>query len=196
MPILFACIFTSNIIIQSSNDEIFTNVVTKLYSLLDLSINAKKTYKEQYIINILINDNIAFICFSTLDFPMRISFSYLECIMKLYPRNDIKHEMNKFMNYFSNDISVDQIRYIQDQINQVKNIMHDNIEKMLKRGENIEILVEKSKELEENSFIFAKNTKQLKHKMICNNIKTYIWLIILFCITLGVSGLILYIFLH
>ena len=47
-----------------------------------------------------------------------------------------------------------KIEQIQDQLADVKEIMAQNIEEILNRGENLEVLVEKSEDLNATSYIF------------------------------------------
>ena len=54
--------------------------------------------------------------------------------------NQFADHMKNRMEYFSDD-SQDGLKKVVNQLEDTKNIMVDNIEKMLERGEKIEILV-------------------------------------------------------
>lgn len=56
----------------------------------------------------------------------------------------------------------------------VKNVMVDNIEKVLKRGEKIELLVDKTDNLNQQSIRFKKHSNQLKQAMWWQNAKMMI----------------------
>lgn len=49
--------------------------------------------------------------------------------------------------------------------------MIENIDKVLERGERIDLLVDKSEALNEQSFVFKKNAKKLKDEMWWKNTK-------------------------
>ena len=49
--------------------------------------------------------------------------------------------------------------------------MVENIDKLLERGENIELLLDKTEELNDNAFKFQKSSKRLHYKMWCKNVK-------------------------
>ena len=51
------------------------------------------------------------------------------------------------------------------QIDEVKGVMINNVEKVLERGEQIETLVEKTEEMESRSYQFRSGSKTLKNKL-------------------------------
>jgi len=50
------------------------------------------------------------------------------------------------MDYYSNGTNTDRILKVRKEIDEVKSIMVENIEKVLERGEKIELLVEKNRQ--------------------------------------------------
>jgi len=78
---------------------------------------------------------------------------------------------------FNSDPGADKIATIQSQIKDVQNIMVENIEKVLERGERIEILVGKTDELNSQAQKFKKQSTQLKRAMWWKNMK--LWAIII-----------------
>ncbi|KAJ3126580.1 hypothetical protein HK100_010189 [Physocladia obscura] len=54
---------------------------------------------------------------------------------------------------------------IQSEVNAVIDIMQDNIEKAVKRGENLESLHSKTQNLEAGAFKFKKGATKLQHNM-------------------------------
>ena len=61
---------------------------------------------------------------------------------------------------------------IQKELDDIKNIMINNIEKLTQNQEKIESLIDKSESLMEQSKKFNKNTKSLRWRMYINNKKT------------------------
>jgi vesicle-associated membrane protein 7 len=88
------------------------------------------------------------------------------------------------IDYSSNE---DKIAVVNRNINEVKDIMVQNIEKIIARGEKIEILVSKSEELEVNARVFKKKANSVKLHFCCKNIK--ITLIVIF-ILITIIGLV------
>lgn len=71
----------------------------------------------------------------------------------------------------ANPEAVSKVSQVQQQVSQVKEIMMDNIEKVLDRGEKIELLVDKSDALRFQADNFHKTGRQLRRKMWCENMK-------------------------
>jgi len=65
---------------------------------------------------------------------------------------------------------------IQKQLDEVKQITANNIDKVLERGERIEVLVDSSERLQHHSVQFHKRARNLKKTMCCKKIKLYIFI--------------------
>ena len=66
---------------------------------------------------------------------------------------------------------------MQNQIKDVKNVAMKNIEKVLERGEKIDLLVDKTDRMRNTAVKFHKTSRRLKNTMWWQNVK--MWLIIL-----------------
>jgi vesicle-associated membrane protein 7 len=60
---------------------------------------------------------------------------------------------------------------MQGQLGNIKNVMVDNIEKVLERGEKMELLVDKSDSLHQQAFKFSKASTSFKRQMWLRNMK-------------------------
>jgi len=65
----------------------------------------------------------------------------------------------------------DKVKQVQAQVEEVKGIMHQNIEKVIERGDKIENLQEKTDELQNSAQQFKKSTTKLKRQMWWKNMK-------------------------
>lgn len=70
------------------------------------------------------------------------------------------------MNYFNNDLEANKLRKIKNQIQEIQNIMITNIDKVIERGERIDILVGKTDELVVRAEEFKRKTHELKRSVI------------------------------
>jgi len=68
------------------------------------------------------------------------------------------------MSFYSFDPEADNINKVKHEINETKQIMVKNIDKMLERGDKIEILVEKTAELNTTTESFRNQAKIVKKK--------------------------------
>ncbi|KAI9471816.1 MAG: synaptobrevin-domain-containing protein [Benjaminiella poitrasii] len=79
--------------------------------------------------------------------------------------NEFARVIEKQMDYFSTNPSADRLKQVHGEIEQVKDVMVHNIERVLERGERIELLVDKTDNLNQQAFAFKKRSTQLKRAM-------------------------------
>ena len=80
------------------------------------------------------------------------------------------------MDFFNDNPAADSFGKVKNQIEDVKGVMVENIEKVLARGEKIELLVDKTEALNASARKFQKASKSLKDAMWWKNVK--LWLMI------------------
>ena len=82
------------------------------------------------------------------------------------------------------DTSDKKMLQIQDQIDNVRGTMRDNIDRVLERGENLDVLIDKSDALNTHSFSFRNQARNLRRKLCRENFKRgcMIFCIVLFII--------------
>ena len=71
------------------------------------------------------------------------------------------------------------IEPIKQKLEEVKNICVDNIDKVLQRGEKIELLVDQSEKLQTSSHNFQKTARGLRNAMLYRKIRWYVCLVVL-----------------
>jgi len=164
------------------------------------SRKASYSYDDKYHYHIMIENGLIFLCLADAHFAVRRAFSFLLEIRNLFLseysgrwETAIAHQMDRFSKtlenraaYFSNDVNSDKITALQIEIETAKNIVTENIEKLIERGEKIDILVEKTQQLSEESFQFQKKSKELKWKLWFRNIKLWICICIIVCVVIFV----------
>lgn len=110
-------------------------------------------------------------------FGRRIPFLFLRDIqtkfLSTFTHAEVKHAppygMNSFSNVietqmtqFSSDPNLDKFKQVKGEIDQVTDIMTHNIERVLQRGERIDLLVDKTDGLSQQAFAFKKRSTILK----------------------------------
>ena len=75
---------------------------------------------------------------------------------------------------------------VKNKLDNVKEVMVNTIDNVLERGSKLEVLVDKTDELQSASINFKYNARNLRRAMLCKKIKTYcaIFLSIIFIIWL------------
>lgn len=71
------------------------------------------------------------------------------------------------------DGNLDRVSRVQGEIEEVRQVMVANIDKVLERGEKIELLVDKAENLNQQAFKFRKQSSALKSAMWMKNLKLY-----------------------
>ncbi|KAI7888672.1 synaptobrevin-domain-containing protein [Mucor mucedo] len=125
-------------------------------------------------------------CMADESFGRRIPFLFLRDIqtkfLSTFTHAQVKHAppygMNSFSNVietqmtqFSSDPSLDKFKQVKGEIDQVTDIMTHNIERVLQRGERIDLLVDKTDGLSQQAFAFKKRSTILKRRMWWKNMK-------------------------
>mmetsp|Transcript_71926 Transcript_71926/g.192067 ORF Transcript_71926/g.192067 Transcript_71926/m.192067 type:complete len:156 (-) Transcript_71926:160-627(-) len=128
----------------------------------------------------MIQNNLIYLAMTTKDFERRISFAFLEKISGEFESQfaesiatAVAYEMNKRfsknlsdnMESFSNSVKSDRINVLKGDIEDVKQVMADNIERILERGEKIELLVDKTNDLQEQAVRFKRSGSELRSRM-------------------------------
>jgi len=136
---------------------------------------------------------LIFLCMSDEQFPRRIAFAFLDDIKNRFlavykntfktaiafaMNEEFSRVIKRQMEYFSYDPSVDKITQVTKKVDETKKVMVENIERVLDRGEKIELLVSRTEQLQDQSYRFASNSKSLRITACLTNIKLWIALVI------------------
>eukprot|EP00123_Amoebidium_parasiticum_P019366 comp24750_c0_seq1/m.46871 comp24750_c0_seq1/g.46871 ORF comp24750_c0_seq1/g.46871 comp24750_c0_seq1/m.46871 type:complete len:220 (-) comp24750_c0_seq1:385-1044(-) len=151
--------------------------------------DTKLSYQfEKYLFHFIKENGLVFLCMTEESFPRRVAFAFLtevkEQFHRLYEQaridsapayglGEFSKDLAKYVDYYSQN-NVDRLQRVQNEVDSVKQIMVQNIGKVLERGERIEILVDKTETLNEQAFQFKKKATQLKRKMWWKNQKMLI----------------------
>ena len=102
-----------------------------------------------------------------------------------YAMSDFAHVISGELKRF-NDPESDKMHRLKNDIADVKDVMRNNITKVLERGEQIELLVDKSEALRESAVVFHKRAKKLKWAMCRENAKLWIIIFVVILVVIGI----------
>ena len=172
----------------------FRSFSEQILQRVDPNINSKKDYiQDDYVFHLLVSDGLIFLCLADREFGRTRPFSFLEDIrnrfLSQYGRrwqsakpmemnSDFARVLSRQMDYFSNNPSADRIQKVRQELNEVKDILTDDIGKLLDRGEKMHLLVEKTEDLSMGATQFRQRSTQLKRHMCVKSCKMTIILII------------------
>jgi synaptobrevin family protein YKT6 len=108
------------------------------------------------------------------EYPSRVAYSLLNKTLDQYndadpgwssatqDKNDECKFLNENLGLFQDPRASDKLCRIQDSLNGITEIMRNNIEQVLLRGENIEVLMQKSEDLSDSATRFRDTAKGSK----------------------------------
>jgi len=78
--------------------------------------------------------------------------------------------------FYRDNAEADVIASVKSKIDETREVMVDNIDRILERGEKIELLVDKTENMQQQAFKFERSAKSLKRAMCCKRCKIYAFL--------------------
>merc|ERR1712224_431765 len=167
---------------------------------------------DEYVFHYIVENGICYLCMSDEKNKHRIPFAFLEDTkMKFLNRfglemaqeaiafamnEEFKSILSDRMDYYNSDDadrSIDNIGTVKSQIDEVKDVMVQNIERVLERGEKIELLVDRTDQLNQQAFRFESSSRSLRRhlywrQMRCRVIIALVVLVVLYFSSVSVCG--------
>ena len=147
---------------------------------------------DQYMFHYMVEEGICYLCMSDELNKHRIPYAFLEDMkdrfVAEYGRQEplqaiafacneefskVIEERMTFYNSDEADRTIDNIGAVKSQIDEVKGVMVQNIEKVLERGEKIELLVDKTDRLNQQAFRFESSSRSLRRAMYWRKMRCY-----------------------
>lgn len=169
---------------QGNFPQITRNIIAKVPRNGKFSYS----YNDLYIYHYTSENNFIFMCLTDSPFAKRIAFLFLEDIKaKFFEKyskiantviafgvnSEFLEVIKTRMHFFNTDSNVDKITALRASVDQAKNIMVENIDKVLARGEKVELLVKKTEFMSEQAVTMKKRSVMVKKKMWMQNVKMY-----------------------
>jgi len=159
--------------------------------------------EEGYAFHYEVKDGLTYLCLADLKFDRMPCFRYLTNIRQRFLSTygerwktaiafsfnaDFRTQLQKQMIVANSDVGNSKIDQISESLDNVRGVMVENIEKVLDRGEHLELLVKKSEDLHDTTYDFKQKSITLRNQMWWQ--KTKMTLLIVF-----ICALVLYIIL-
>ncbi|TVU27822.1 hypothetical protein EJB05_19323 [Eragrostis curvula] len=158
-----------------------------LERLPDGGADCRVSYTQDlHVFHVNRTDGITALCMADDAAGRRIPFVFLEDIhgrfVKTYGRaaltalayamnDEFSRVLSKQMDYYSNDPNADQINRMRGEIDQVRSVMLDNIDRVLERGDRLELLVDKTATMQGNTMRFKQQARRFRNTMWWRNVK-------------------------
>lgn len=166
----------------------FTSIAAQCLQKLPAS-NNKFTYNcDNHTFNYLVEDGFAFCVVADESVGRQVPMAFLERVKEDFKRRygggradtavghslnrDFGSKLKEHMQYcVDHPEEISKLAKVKAQVSEVKGVMMENIEKVLDRGEKIELLVDKTENLRFQAQDFQKQGTQLRRKMWFQNMK-------------------------
>ncbi|MEW5303827.1 MAG: hypothetical protein WDW36_006481 [Sanguina aurantia] len=147
--------------------------------------------QDRMMFHVAVVDGVAYMCMAEESFGRRIPFAFLEDIKAKFSslygeaallavayeyNSEFSRVLQERMTYYSSDPAADTINRVKGEILEVKGIMINNIEKVLDRGERLDVLLDKTEGLQDVAFTFRREARRLKQSMWWQNTRLWIGL--------------------
>ncbi|KAH9610840.1 hypothetical protein KSS87_005287 [Heliosperma pusillum] len=202
MGILYAMVARGSVVLSeysgmsTTAGDIARKILDKVPGDTDTHVSFSQ---DRYIFHVNRTDNLTVLCMAEDNLGRRIPFAFLEDIHKrfvqtygraihtapAYAMNDeFSRVLSQQMEYYSNDPSADRINRLKGEMSQVRTVMIENIDKVLDRGERLELLVDKTETMQGNTLRFRKQARRFRATVWWRNCKLMFALIIVLLILL------------
>lgn len=117
------------------------------------------------------HDGLTGVCVTDKEYTERVAFSFINKILGDFEKaaknwTEIEEDQNTEPKFLMDELvkfqdpgEADKISKITKELDEIKDVMHNNIEAVLKRGENLDSLMDKSEDLSATSVVFYKKAK-------------------------------------
>ncbi|CEG42286.1 vesicle-associated membrane [Plasmopara halstedii] len=163
----------------------FAQKLLKKINLTDDAVEAMEFDGKTY--SYRVDNEVAYVCVTNAAFGKSSAALFLKHINQLFDNQfgirgkatKLKLDMNRDfaptlknqMEMFSSDKGVEKLQALRKDLDNVTNNMQNNINKVLERGDKIELLVDKTDQLNSQSAAFAKSSKNLRRHLWWENLK-------------------------
>lgn len=199
MPIVYAlvargkCVLTE-CTVKGANGNFF-NITRVLLGRIKSHNTKMSLVCDKHVFHYIVEDGVTYMCMAEENSKRRIPFAFLtevkDRFQAAYSRDAIQKAIAFGMNqdfskvlsgqltYFNTNPDADNFGRIRGQIDEVKGIMVQNIERVLERGEKIDLLVDKTEALNASASKFKKSAKRVSSVMWWKNCKMKIIIAVL-----------------
>jgi vesicle-associated membrane protein 7 len=170
---------------QGNFPQITRNIISKIPRNGKFSYS----YNDSFTYHYTSEANFLFMCLTESAFAKRVAFLFLDdlksrfyekyskvanTIIAFGVHSEFVEVMKNRMHFYNTDKNVDKITALKASVDQAKNIMVENIEKVLARGEKVEMLVKKTELMSEQAITMKKRAVIVKRRMWMQNLRMYI----------------------
>ncbi|PNF17917.1 hypothetical protein B7P43_G02196 [Cryptotermes secundus] len=195
VQIRYCCISYGEVILVSHQTEAenYTPMIHSVLRTLNSTEDKKLAFPvDSFQVHVLIENGIAFTCVTYLTRKHYLPFSFLDALKEKFlevpslcsravtaSENEFDRDFCPVMASVVYDFNIgrgDKVSKLRAQVEDVKQIMLDNVDKVIGRGERLDDLLSKTEDLESHGTVFRQGARDIRVKMRCKNLR--MWLVI------------------
>jgi len=204
MAILYALVARGSVVLAefSSTATNASNIARQILDKIPGNDDTHVSYsQDRFIFHVKRTDGLTVLCMADDTAGRRIPFAFLEDIHQRFVRtygravisaqaygmnDEFSRVLSQQVEYYSNDPNADRMNRIKGEMSQVRNVMIENIDKVLERGDRLELLVDKTANMQGNTFRFRKQARHFRSSVWWKNVKLTVALIVLLLVIIYV----------
>jgi len=196
---------TSDILVDAGGKGNVQDVTERLLRKISSHDHRQSYLYDDFIFHYSVTDGLVFLCLAEREYPRHVAFDFLEQLQGRFNTRYGKRARTARAGEYNRDFRLalenllgefnegDKLSKVRKQVDELKGVMLENIDKVLQRGEKLEIMVEKSEMLEEQAKIFQKKSTEVKRHFCMQNARliviiAVIIIIIILVIVLALCG--------
>lgn len=206
MPIVYALVSREKTVLAeyTATSGNFPTVTRVLLAKIPPADGRMSYVYDRHIFHYVVEGGVTFLCMADDDLKRRVPFLFLEDMKKRFQaaygaralsaiafamNDEFQHEIRRLLDWYNAHPDADALSRVQQQIDDVKDVMVENIDKLLDRGEKFELLVDRTDKLSRQSVKFERSSTQLRRSMWRRNVKLWLLLVLvgLFVVYLVIS---------
>jgi len=210
MPIIYSLVSRGTCVLAefTATSGNFTTVTRRILEKLPRTDSRMSYVYDRHVFHYIVSGGLVYMCMADEPFGRRLPFVFLEDIIRkwtlrfgdsgatavaYFMNEDFSGVLQQQMAYYT-ERGTEAVTRVAGEIEEVRMVMVENIERVLERGEKIELLVDKTETLNHQAFKFRKQARSVRRFMWMKNMKVLafgLYLVVLagFVISLLICGI-------
>lgn len=187
----YALIARQRVILADGGQESFLESAQSVVEGLQPSVNVISYESKSHVYHIKVSNGLTYVCVADKIFDRQIAFAFLKELERQLQATGLREKANYVGPYalrqeFGSVINTqlrhyssgDQLSLMQGRVTEVTGVMTENIEKVMRRGEALEDLTDRSALLAGSSTEFRHTSTKLRKKLFWKSVKMWVILIV------------------
>ena len=167
-------------------DGNFPLIAVKLLSKIKPNTSISYSYEDKFMFHHHNEGGLTYLCMTDANFSNRTAYAFLFDIKERFTRRfgeevhraiglgankEFSDEIKARIVYYNTDPNADKLRAAKQNIEKSKDVMIENIEKILERGDKIDLLVQKTVQMTDSAISLRKTASSVRSHMWWKNFR-------------------------